>query len=247
MVFGVSTDAKIALQRTLGNRYDAGMDYPTALRSLDRAYSDLTAFATGLDARDLLRPTRCFGWQVVDVLFHTLCDAQRALVALATPVPGPPDRDHVTYWSQFDAHDEDPLAGLWWTRRSTAAFRDGTGVVTIWADTAPAVVRAAGRADPDGHLGTQGYVLAVPDLLVTLVTEAVIHHLDMLVDLPSTAAPAPEALATASSTLDGLLGDGAPKGWTTEEYLLKGSGRIPLTDRDRAALGANAARFPLIS
>jgi hypothetical protein len=220
------------------------VDYPVALDALDHAYGDLTELATGLDRRDLLRPTRCFGWLVVDVLFHVLCDAQRALVALASPVPGPSDRDLVTYWSGFPK-PADPMVETWWTRRSAATFRDGTGVVRLWAETAPAVVRAAGAADPAGYLATQGYVLAVPDLLVTLVTEAVIHHLDVTVDLPAAAAPTDRAMAVAASTLDGLLGGPRPP-WPTGEYLLKGSGRLPLTDPDRAALGPAAARFPLL-
>jgi len=220
-------------------------DFATALAALDRTYTGVTALVTGLSRHDLLARTRCHGWVVADVLYHLLCDAQRALVALATPVPGPPDRDFVTYWSGFD-EPEEPIAGTWWTKRSTAAFRDGTGVVRIWAETAPAVVRAAGRADPPGYLGTQGHVLPVPDLLVTLVTEAVIHHLDMTVDLPSAAGPDAASMTLAASTLDGLLAGGPSPHWSSEEYLLKGSGRVPLTDADRAALGAEAARFPLL-
>src|SRR5205814_8994710 len=141
--------------------------------------------------------------------------------------PGPPDRDFVTYWTGFAAESDDPAAAAWWVRRSTAAFRDGTGVVALWQETAPAAVRAAGRADPDGHITTQGHVLAVPDFLATLVTEAVIHHLDMTVHLTGTPDPDPRAVALATRTLDGLLGAGGsrPDAWTAEEYLLKGTGR----------------------
>jgi hypothetical protein len=220
------------------------IDYSTALNALDQAYGGLTELATGLERRDLLRPTRCFGWLLVDVLFHVLCDAQRALVALANPVPGPADRDLATYWTGFP-EPGDPMVGIWWTRRSAAAFRDGTGVVRLWMETAPAVVRAAGRAEPSGYVATQGHVLAVPDLLVTLVTEAVIHHLDMAVDLPGVCAPGGAAAAGAAVTLDAILGGVRPP-WPVEEYLLKGSGRLALTDQDGAVLGSAAARFPLL-
>jgi hypothetical protein len=82
-----------------------------------------------------------------------------ALVALASPASAPPDRDLATYWSGFVGPD-DPIAAAWWVRRSAAAFRDGTGVAVIWAETAPAAVRAAARADPAGYITTQGHVLA---------------------------------------------------------------------------------------
>ena len=42
---------------------------------------------------------------------------------------------------------------------------------------------AAGRADPDGLVGTQGRVLTVADFLSTLTVEAAVHHLDLVVRL----------------------------------------------------------------
>jgi hypothetical protein len=225
------------------------VDFSTGLAALDRAYTGVSDLAASLSRQDLLAFSRCHGWVVADVLFHLLCDAQRALVALASPAPGPPDRDFVTYWTGFAAEAADPAPAAWWVRRSAAAFRDGTGVVVLWRETAPAAVRTAGRADPDGHITTQGHVLAVPDFLATLVTEAVIHHLDMTVHLAGAPDPDARAVDLATRTLDGLLGAGVsrPGFWTAAEYLLKGAGRAALTARDRDALGAAAGRFPLLS
>src|SRR5215207_8069117 len=187
------------------------VEYRAALFAFDRAYSTVGEFTAGLSRADLLAFSRCRGWVVADVLFHVLCDAQRALVALASPAPGPPDRDFVSYWTAFAAEADDPAAVAWWVRRSAAAFRDGTGVVALWQETAAAAVRAAGRADPDGYIATQGHVLAVTDFLTTLVTEAVIHHLDMLVHLPTAPGPDRYAVALATRTLDGLLGHGVSR------------------------------------
>lgn len=92
-------------------------------------------------------------------------------------------------------------------------------MVRIWADTAPAAVRAAGTADPQGCITTQGHVLRVADFLATLTTEAVLHHLDDAV---------------------------RPADWDDLTYLLKATGREPLTDRDRVALGEAAGWFPLL-
>jgi hypothetical protein len=225
------------------------LDYRTALVAFDQAYGGIGDLAVGLSTTDMLAFSRCHGWVVADVLFHLLCDAQRALVALASPAPGPPDRDFVSYWTGFATEVDDPAADAWRVRRSAAAFLDGAGVVTLWQETAPAAVRAAGSAVPDGYITTQGLVLAVPDFLTTLVTEAVIHHLDMTVELRSAPSPGPEAVALATRTLDGLLGPGVskPDTWTAEEYLLKGTGRLPLSRQDRDALDDATERFPLLS
>ncbi|MGS2617219.1 maleylpyruvate isomerase N-terminal domain-containing protein [Micromonospora sp. LZ34] len=217
--------------------------------ALAQAYDGITRVVADLDDADLQRPTRCRGWLVADLLFHVLCDAQRALVALASPADGPPTADDVSYWRSFPG-DEDGTAArhAWWARRSAAAFDRPTGVVRLWCDTAPAAVRAASRADPDGCVSTQGHVLRVPDFLATLTTEAVVHHLDLVLDLPDAPPPGELAVRVAVATLDGLLSDEAvrPVGWSDEEFLLKGTGRLPLNDRDRLELGEVAGWFPLL-
>ncbi|MEH0973431.1 maleylpyruvate isomerase N-terminal domain-containing protein [Micromonospora sp. CPCC 205546] len=216
---------------------------------LAQAYDGITRVVADLDDADLQRLTRCRGWLVADLLFHVLCDAQRALVALASPVDGPPDVDDVSYWHAFPpSEDEDGARHAWWARRSAAAFDRPRGIVRLWTETAPAAVRAASAADPDGHVTTQGHVLRLPDLLATLTTEAVVHHLDLVLDLPD--APLPGTLATgvAVATMDGLLSDDAvrPAAWSDADYLLKATGRVPLTDRDELELGEVAGWFPLL-
>jgi hypothetical protein len=47
--------------------------------------------------------------------------------------------------------------------------------------------------------------------------------------------------------LDRLLGHPLPASWDAVSGALKGTGRVPLTSADRAALGADAERFPLFS
>jgi uncharacterized protein (TIGR03083 family) len=211
---------------------------------LESAYDRLSAAVTTLDAAALMRPTRCAGWSVVDVLFHVLCDAQRALVAFASPSGGPADVDAVTYWRPFKPGGEDSFRHAWWVRRSASAFAEPSGVVRLWTDTAPAAVRAAAAADPDGFVQTQGHVLTVPDFVATLVVEAAVHYLDL--ELPEAPPPAASALELAASTLDGLLGAPRPAGWDLQAYILKGTGRTALDDRDRNDLGALADGFPLL-
>jgi hypothetical protein len=228
------------------------MTVPAHARPLAAAYGGLTAVVSPLTDRDLLRPTRCHGWLIADLLFHVLCDAQRALVTFASPAPGPSTADSVSYWTAYPGSgrpSDGADAAAWWVRRSTSAFPAPSGVRRLWDETAPAAARAAAAADPTTFVATQGLVLTVADFIATLVTEAVIHHLDMLVDLPDAAVPAPEALAIAVSTMDGLMSDDAvrPASWSPTDYLLKAGGRLPLTARERRELGSAAGWFPLLS
>jgi hypothetical protein len=84
-------------------------------------------------------------------------------------------------------------------------------------------VNAAADARPELRVVTQGHVLTAGDLMLTLAVEATIHHLDLVTDLPEAVGPSPEGLAAAAT------------------------GRTPLTDPERRALGADADRFPLFS
>ena len=45
--------------------------------------------------------------------------------------------------------------------------------------------------------------------------------------------------------MTGLLGADLPADWEPAEAVLKGTGRLPLTDEDRTTLGADAENFPL--
>ncbi|TCB92018.1 hypothetical protein E0H26_24815 [Micromonospora zingiberis] len=215
--------------------------------ALANAYDGITSTVAGLDDTDLQRPTRCRGWLVADLLFHLLCDAQRALVALASPASGPATVDAVSYWRAFPAGSGD-TRHAWLARRSAAAFDRPSGVVRLWTDTAPAAVRAAGGADPDHLVTTQGHVLRVADLLDTLTTEAVVHHLDLMLDLPAATPPGPPATWVAVTSIDGLLGaaPARPTGWDDHEYLLKATGRLALTAPERRQLGELASRLPAL-
>jgi uncharacterized protein (TIGR03083 family) len=220
--------------------------------ALRAAYDGVSAVIAPLSPMELLAPTRCHGWTVADLVHHLTEDARRALVALATPAEAPATRTFVTYWAaraespaepDWESAERATAASAWAGRRAASVAREPGLLVELWLSTSAAAVRAAFTATPSGLVGTQGQVLAVPDLLTTLATEAVIHHLDLLLGLP----PVPEP---AVSTLDGLLAlHGAaarPADWDVEDYLLKGAGRLALSPADRTALGAVAAFFPLL-
>jgi hypothetical protein len=223
---------------------------PAALAAaLDGAYAGITAIVADLDDTALLGPTGCRGWLTVDLLLHVTGDAQRALIALASPADGPADVDFVSYWRGFPAADDLSAEHAQWVRRCAAAYRLPTGVARLWCDTAPAAARAAAAAAAAGpaYVHTQGHVLALADFLATLATEAVIHHLDLIRYRPDAPVPNWPAVAVALSALEGLAPSGAlPAAWSPYESLLKATGRAPFDDADRRALGADADRYPLL-
>lgn len=220
-----------------------------ALAALDAAYQQITTAVDGLADADLMRPSLCAGWTAGDVLYHQLLDARRALRTFATPAGGVPDRDDVSYWREYSPDGGVPPGGdgaavhAQFVRIVASAYPPGA-LAWEWRDTAAAACRAA-RACPHAAVATQGHVLTVPGFAATLAVEAAVHYLDLTAGLPAAPAPAPGPLALVARVLEGLAGAPLPAGWDDVTCALKGTGREPLTEADRAALGPIAARFPL--
>lgn len=215
---------------------------------LAEAYEGVTTVIADLGEEDRRRPTRCRGWSVDALVAHLLQDAQRALVALASEVHREPDTDSVSYWRSWNP-TADPAgrdASARFASRLGSAYGSIESLAGHWAHTMQAAVRAAARAEPNASVSTQQHVLSVADLCRTLVVEAVVHHLDLVADLPDAPLPAAAPLAVARSTLDALWDRPAPAEWDAATYVLKATGREPLTDTERDELGAGAARLPLL-
>jgi uncharacterized protein (TIGR03083 family) len=216
---------------------------------LGESYARLTRTVEGLAPRQFLLPTRADGWCLLDLLFHLLLDAQRALVALATPEAGSATTDTAAYFRRPlpDAgRGAGELDHARFVRVAASAYARPEGLVRHWRNTSEAAARAVAAADPAALVGTQGHVLTVADLAETLVIEAAVHHLDLTVRLPDDPGPPPQALALVRRTLAAQLGGPLPTRWDDTEAALKGSGRLPLSVEDRAALGTRADGFPLL-
>jgi hypothetical protein len=82
-------------------------------------------------------------------------------------------------------------------------------------------------------------------LLSTLVVEAAVHHLDLVVGLDRPG-PAAAPLAEVRRVLEGLYGGPLPTGWDDATLARWGTGREPLTDAARADVADGAERFPLL-
>ena len=220
------------------------------LDALNAAYRNVTAVAGGLGEADLMRPSRCAGWAVADVLYHELLDARRALRTFASPADQPPDRDDVSYWTDYAPSGsadfaEESAAHARYVRIAAAAYPSGA-LAWEWSETSAAAVRA-GRACGHQAVTTQGHVLTVADFAATLAVEAAVHYLDLTVALPSSPTPDPASLGLVRRVLDGLLGARVPASWDDVTAALKGTGRESLTEADRQALGPSAGKFPLFA
>ena len=207
-----------------------------AVAALDAAYGAVDEVAASLTQDELLTSSACRGWLVADLLFHMLLDAQRALVALNSPVPGPADTDYVDYWRGFTSTDEWARGHARFVRLGAAAHDGPDVIVKRWRETAAAARRAAAAVEAP-FVTTQGHVLTTPDFVATLVVEGTIHYLDLVANLPGKPAPRPPALALTTKTVDGLLGRARPPEWDDVTYLQKATGREPLSEAERAELG----------
>lgn len=223
------------------------MTSPQPPEVLRAAYEAFSGVVRVLGDEESWRVTGCVGWGVRDLVFHCVGDAQRALVALHTPADGPPDRDAVTYWRDWAPDPVGAANGRRWSRVVAGMFLDFGALRELYLETAAATVTAAAATPPELRVRTQGHVLTAGDLLLTLAVEATVHHLDLVVDLPDAPGPAPAGLRAVRTTLDGLLGRPVPLDWSDEHYARAATGRAPLTDAERLALGPDADRFPLFS
>jgi len=206
------------------------------MTALEQAYGDLVAVLEGLDEPDGWQPTGCAGWCVRDLVFHLLADAQRGLVALHTPAPGPADTDAVSYWRGFPGGTD---AGLRATRACATAVSSLAGLVAAYAETSRALLHAVRQADPEAVVSTQGHALRVADLVDTLVVEAAVHHLDLVVALDRPG-PGPDPLAQVRRTAEALLGESFGAEHDDGQVARLATGRAP-------APPALAARLPVLS
>jgi len=217
---------------------------PDPVSLLSSAYGELSAVLSSLTLEEGFEPTGCAGWTAVDLGFHLLSDARRALVALHTPADGPADTTAVDYWSAWHPPQPGDEDELWSTRIAASAAGGLLPIAAGYAETTAAVVVAAGEVRLAHLVRTQGRTLTVAGLLSTLTVEAAVHHLDLVLRLDRPG-PSAEPLAEVRRVLEGLLGGPLPSRWDDATAARRGTGREHLTAQDRLELGPGARRFPL--
>lgn len=209
-----------------------------------RSWTALLAAVADLSDTDFEQASGCEGWLVRDLVCHLVIDAQDVLITLVTPSEAEPTVDATSYWktSQAPAPD-DPLATL--IPRLAAAYGDPALLKFHLDDVGSAAGRAARLADPKLRVSTQDEVLTAGDYLSAYLLEWTLHHLDLIVHLPSATPPPAETVAAARTALERIAGREFPASFSDTNVLVVGTGRRKPTDAERAELGEFAARLPL--
>ncbi|MEV1024171.1 maleylpyruvate isomerase N-terminal domain-containing protein [Streptomyces sp. NPDC050264] len=211
-----------------------------------RSWAALRTAVAGLSDAEFEQPSGCAGWLVRDLVCHLVIDAQDVLITLVTPAGTAPTVDAAGYWelAAEPPTGDDPLDAL--IPRLAAAYGEPRWLKFHLDDVGSAAGRAAELADPAACVSTQEKVLTVGDYLSAYVLEWALHHLDLVAHLPSAPQPPAETLAAARASLEEIGGAAFPASFSDAQALLIGTGRRAPTEAQAAALGAYAARLPLI-
>jgi hypothetical protein len=200
-----------------------------------------------LHADDFRRPTNCPPWDVKELIVHiAVVLPPRPLQAADVSTPDLaepadyyrlPDRARPDYHGGIadravDAATEVPdgaASGRLLTERWRAAWndwsqRDLAGLVTLPVGTS--------------RLG---------DYIVTRVISHAAHGLDLALSLGAEPWTTDRALAVMRPVFLSLAGAEPPPHWSDHALFARATGRRALDREDRAALGASAERWPLLS
>lgn len=134
---------------------------PDAAAACAESVDSFVVAAESLSEYDLLAPSRCHGWDRLDVVTHTIGGWQEMLAGFVSPVAGPPTVDAASYWPAFDEQygGENPVDALMRQRRRTAAFARQDALAQL-RDVGAAVRRGVASATglwdgpPAAHSGS---------------------------------------------------------------------------------------------
>ncbi|WP_164519502.1 maleylpyruvate isomerase N-terminal domain-containing protein [Nocardioides ferulae] len=194
-----------------------------------------------LSEHDLLAPSRCHGWTLLDVVVHVIAGWQEMLGGLVSPIESEPTVDAATYWPAFAEQyaSNDPIPALMSQRRRTAAFARPSSATAQLRDVGAALLRGVSRC-AEGRYLWDTHVFAAGDFLAVWAVEGVVHHLDLDLDGGE---PAPgAALRIARTSIESLVGESLPGQWPDVEAVLIGTGRCPVP----AGLGVLTDRLPAL-
>jgi uncharacterized protein (TIGR03083 family) len=200
-----------------------------------------------LDERAFALPTRCPPWNVKMLLGHLYRDVDRILEYRDLPA-GPPDTDGVSYWTRFDPVDDAPDISAR-ARQIAAGHASGRALAEAFDGRWREAVAAARAMEPDRPIATFAPTLRLDEYLRTRVLELGVHGLDLADALGTEPWITSEGTEVVLAILRGILGDDLPGelGWDDLAFIEAGTGRRPITDAERAVLGAPAERFPLLA
>lgn len=229
-----------------------GVEASHEFAAMQLALDDLFDVLGKLEPDDWDRPTRCAPLNVRDLVAHITGSFEFVATWLTTTPPvGHAMLDRSTMWRAFPdgtparvaeaalsvPNDRTPTETIRSLRRAVQTF------IASLSDRSVDDLAACPMFGAD-------FVLKAVDVMANRVLEVGVHLLDVLaaVGRPESLPPACEPVIR--SILDGLLGGEPPPvlRWDFDTYVLKGTGRLPLSPLEREQLGEGlATRFPLLA
>jgi uncharacterized protein (TIGR03083 family) len=226
-----------------------GRDTPSAdpLEALREECEQVSKFVLALTEEDFVRPTRCEAWNVKELLAHLYWGVNRARRSLSEPPPEAADTDSVTYWRSYERLEDAPAIAGRAAQRATE-WPSGTALALAWDTMWREVVAACAHEKRDRLVSTWGPTLTLDEYLRTRVLEVTVHRMDLMDALGEKGWGTDRAISIVDDTLEALLGEEPPSDldWDVVDFIDAGTGRRPLTDRERDILGRLAERFPLL-
>jgi uncharacterized protein (TIGR03083 family) len=206
----------------------------------------LSQTVLGLPEEEFAKPTRCIEWNVKQLVAHVYRDVNRTNTALDQAPPPAADADSVSYWRGYDpVTDGVDISNR--AKEVASSYGSGQELASAWDEMWRRAVGRAGTADRDRLVVTWGPALTLDEYLRTRVLELTVHQTDLNDALGLPPDPTDGGLEVTTEILLGLLGVPAAEVPLKGLALLEtGTGRRPLSDEERNALGGLADRFPLL-
>lgn len=202
----------------------------------------------GLSEDNFAKPTRLPEWNVKQLLAHIYRVINRIHMGLDDSAPAAADTDSVAYWRMYDpATDSQETADA--AKEIADQYGSGGELASAWDEIWRSAVGRAADTDPERVVATWGPTLTLGELIRTRVLEMTVHRADLMTALGLPPDPSEGGLDVTQEILLGLLEADvtALPDWDGLELIEKGTGRRPLSDEDRKALGDLADRFPLLA
>ncbi len=219
-----------------------------ALAALREECELASQLVLGLSEEEFAKPTRLPEWNVKQLLAHMYSVINRINKGLDSDPPPAADADAVSYWRMYDPVTDAPETADR-AKEIAAGYGSGAELASAWDEMWRRAVGRAADTDPERVVATWGPAMALDELIRDRVLEMTVHRADLMDALGLPPDPSEGGLDVTQEILLGLLEADvtALPDWDGVEFIEKGTGRRPLSDDDRKALGDLADRFPLLA
>ncbi|MGW7050159.1 maleylpyruvate isomerase N-terminal domain-containing protein [Streptomyces sp. NPDC054887] len=227
------------------------MDGETVLAAFEAESQRLYERVCGIPEAEWDRPSQCRPWTVREVFAHLTIAVGRVGGMLAEPEPQPSGvlvtaAGYYAPDERFSPRANDARVGA--AQDGAAGYDDGRALAEGFDAVWRAVAASCAKEPPERLVRTRhGDPMLLSDFLVTRVVEVCVHGFDVAMGLGCRPWPTGEA----ADVVARLLLDGEPydrpvtvagAGWDRTTFLLRATGRQPMTEAERAAAERHGLR-----